>query len=87
MDAATRDRAFEPFFTTRSDDGGTGLGLSMVYGIVVGARGRLDLDTAPGEGTTVAISLPRADARPAGGASPIASTAGGGLRVLVAGTR
>ncbi|MDO8607250.1 MAG: cache domain-containing protein [Phaeospirillum sp.] len=56
-------RAFEPFFTTKTL--GSGLGLSMVYGFVKQSRGYIRLDSAPGEGTTVTILLPRADPVPA----------------------
>ncbi len=51
-------QALEPFFTTKGDSSGTGLGLPIVHGIVHRAGGRLDLDTAPGAGTTVTIGLP-----------------------------
>ena len=52
--------AFDPFFTTKGEGEGTGLGLSVVYGIVERAGGRIDLDSTPGVGTSFAIDLPRA---------------------------
>ena len=61
MDAATRDRAFEPFFTTRTAERGTGLGLSMVHGIVREHGGAVWLDSEPGLGTTVCCLIPVAD--------------------------
>src|SRR5688572_8231882 len=59
MTAEVRERAFEPFFTTKGQ-GGTGLGLSEVYGIVKRHRGQVEIDSQPGIGTLVRISLPRA---------------------------
>jgi PAS domain S-box-containing protein len=61
MSEETKARAFEPFFTTRQVAGGTGLGLSSVYGSVHQAQGYVTLVSAPGEGTTVGLYLPRAD--------------------------
>ena len=58
MSEQVRSRALEPFFTTRGDTGGSGLGLATVYGIVTGAGGAITLDSAPGEGTTVVLYLP-----------------------------
>jgi CHASE1-domain containing sensor protein/two-component sensor histidine kinase len=52
-------RAVEPFFTTKEIGRGTGLGLSQVFGFVTQSGGSLQLDTAPGQGTTVTILLPR----------------------------
>jgi nitrogen-specific signal transduction histidine kinase/ActR/RegA family two-component response regulator len=60
MSDDTKARAFEPFFTTRQDAGGTGLGLSSVYGSVHKANGYITLDSALGRGTVVGLYLPRA---------------------------
>ncbi|MCA9611145.1 MAG: HAMP domain-containing histidine kinase [Sandaracinus sp.] len=59
MSEVERDRAFEPFFTTRTD--GMGLGLAVVRGIVADLRGVLELSSTPGEGTRVRVALPLAD--------------------------
>ena len=60
MSLDVRRRAFDPFFTTRRDQGGTGLGLHIVYNIVTNRLGgRLDLASEPGEGTRIQIILPR----------------------------
>ena len=58
MDMATADKVFEPFFTTKSMGEGTGLGLSMVYGIVRQHGGHVELTTAPGEGSRFDVRLP-----------------------------
>ncbi len=63
MSEAVRERAFEPFFTTKGA-GGTGLGLSEVYGIVRRHRGTATIDSAEGRGTTVTLRLPRAPHAP-----------------------
>ena len=60
MSIDVRRRAFDPFFTTRRDQGGTGLGLHIVYSIVTTRLGgRLDLDSQPGGGTRIQMVLPR----------------------------
>ncbi|MFT3836459.1 MAG: ATP-binding protein [Myxococcaceae bacterium] len=66
MDEATRQRALEPFFTTKEPGKGTGLGLSTVFGIVTGWGASVSIDSALGRGTTVSIELKSAvDTRPA----------------------
>jgi PAS domain S-box-containing protein len=62
MTREVQERAFEPFFTTKEQGKGTGLGLSQVYGFVRQSGGSVTLRSAPGEGTTVTVYLPCADA-------------------------
>ncbi len=59
MSETVRQRCLEPFFSTKGENG-TGLGLSMVHGIVERHQGRLEIESIPGEGTTFVIRLPLA---------------------------
>ena len=58
MSAEAQEHVFEPFFTTRADDGGTGLGLATVHGIVEQHEGAVSMVSQEGVGTTVTIYLP-----------------------------
>lgn len=53
-----KDKLFDPFFTTKQRIGGTGLGMSITYGIIEEHGGRIDVDTRLGEGTTFHYTLP-----------------------------
>ena len=61
MDQATQARIFEPFFTTKQPGSGTGLGLSVVHGIVAAHGGVIQLRSQPGQGTVFDVYLPAID--------------------------
>lgn len=61
MSEEVRNRAIDPFFTTKPQGQGTGLGLSMIFGYVKQSKGGLRIESAPNHGTTVTILMPRHD--------------------------
>ena len=61
MPARVIERAFEPFFTTKPVGKGTGLGLSQIHGFAAQSGGRAEIESTPGQGTTIRILLPRTD--------------------------
>lgn len=79
-----RDRVFEPFFTTRGDRGGTGLGLASVYGIVQQWGGRIGFDSEVGLGTTFTISIPLIEPPEQVSVASASQDPGRPLRVLLA---
>ncbi len=59
MSEEVQRKVFDPFFTTKMGNGGTGLGMNIVYNIVTGVMGgRIAIESAPGEGTKVRVILP-----------------------------
>ena len=72
MSQEVKAQVFEPFFTTKQTGSGSGLGLSMVYGFVRQSGGRVAIESAPGQGTTVRLHLPRATVQPVRRAEPTA---------------
>lgn len=58
MDGLTRQRMFEPFFSTKPPDQGTGLGLAVVHDVIHSSGGHIDVDSAPGHGTRITLALP-----------------------------
>jgi two-component system, cell cycle sensor histidine kinase and response regulator CckA len=83
MDADTLSRVFDPFFTTKPDGRGTGLGMSIVYGLVRQSGGSIHIDTAPGRGTTFTIYLPRSRREPPVPTAPVQGVRSAGTETIL----
>lgn len=84
MSEAVRERAFEPFFSTKGIGKGSGLGLSMAYGFVKQSGGHIEIDSTLGAGANIIILLPRTVESAAPKKSgPVGSVEGGNETVLV----
>jgi signal transduction histidine kinase/ActR/RegA family two-component response regulator len=83
MSAEQVERIFEPFFTTKPFGAGTGLGLSLVHGIVLDHGAALEVDSHPGSGTTFTVYLPLTDGEPAEEPAPARAPPGNGETILV----
>jgi CheY-like chemotaxis protein len=84
MDEATRARIFEPFFTTKAVGDGTGLGMSVVHGIMKAHRGGISVSSAVGKGSTIDLYFPICEPPTAGlvDAAAVGSARGRGEYVL-----
>jgi len=86
MDAATQERIFEPFFTTKPVGQGTGLGLSVVHGIMQAHNGKVIIESQPGQGTCFTLYFAQTSRPSVGSAATLSvseSPRGDGQRVMV----
>jgi CheY-like chemotaxis protein len=83
MDATTLSRIFEPFFTTKPIGAGTGLGLALVHGIVYQNGGFIQVQSAPDQGSTFDVYLPRCEPEGASAESPRGTRRSGNETILL----
>jgi len=83
IDPAILGRIFEPFFSTKGVEQGSGMGLAMVHGIIKNHKGHISVRSAPGRGTTFTILLPRVVALPEASEQPAEQLLPGSERILL----
>jgi CheY-like chemotaxis protein len=83
MDTETQARIFEPFFTTKQTGEGTGLGLSMAYGVVKQSGGHIQVESQAGKGSTFRIYLPRAAGQEPARPEPAAMASPTGREIIL----
>ncbi|MBA3498252.1 MAG: response regulator [Gemmatimonadales bacterium] len=83
MDGPTLERIFEPFYSTKAPSAGAGLGLASVYGIVKQSSGHIEAVSAPGQGATFTIYLPRHEGSGPVGAAERPREPGGGTETIL----
>ncbi len=84
IEESVRQRIFEPYFTTKGQSEGTGLGLALIYGIVKSLSGGIAVFSKPGEGATFSVYFPRVQTTPAPvAARPVSLPSGKGLVLVV----
>jgi PAS domain S-box-containing protein len=82
MDEKTQSRIFEPFFTTKRVGKGAGMGLSVVHGVVGSHNGAMEVESSPGQGTSISVYLPRQDSTTPIACSEEVKAEGGHERIL-----
>jgi CheY-like chemotaxis protein len=83
MDEKTQGKIFDPFFSSKENGKGTGLGLSTVYGIVSQAKGLIEVESEPGEGTVFRVYFPAAGAETENSALPASGPAPKGKETIL----
>ncbi len=83
MDETVLPRIFDPYFTTKGPEEGTGLGLAVVYGIVKSLRGSIKVHSEQGKGTTFEIFFPRSEVAAASASDPASPLPVGKGRILI----